>query len=276
MIYRQGYVPDDIVQQGRDVTVEQLASAETEFRTAMRGRTGFVEWREAAQYVDLPGWLATESRAADVLLTSSEATAITGVPRSVEIGALVFEIGGPVLLVPSGASSLLLQHALIAWVDTPQTRRAVKNALPMLKKATRISVVEIAGKDNLLTASMHVRDVVSWLSRHGIEAKGLRNSLPDTTRRRCWLRSKMKARTSWLRERTVTAGCASGCWAGSRVMFSLATFGVRWCRIDGDSSYCRVERLGCHASAVTCDDTPAATNRPQTPYGKPSWTIVPA
>ena len=49
------------------------------------------------------------------------------------------QAGRPVLIVPTGASALTLDHALIGWKD-------------------------------LSAASKHVADVVAWLGRHAIKA----------------------------------------------------------------------------------------------------------
>jgi nucleotide-binding universal stress UspA family protein len=64
-----------------------------------------------------------------------------------------------------------LRSVLIAWKDTAEARRAVADALPILRKATEVTVVEIVEEQaDRAVAVSRVRDVVAWLSRHGINA----------------------------------------------------------------------------------------------------------
>ena len=172
LVYGDGYVSGDIYQQDRDEIVKELAAAEAEFRTALEGRVAFIEWRSAQTYADLADYMANEARGADLVLTGVATGDFLDGSRAVNTGELVMQAGRPVLIVPTGASALTLDHALIGWKDTRETRRAVSDALPLLKHATRASIVEIAAEDDLLAARKRVADVVTWLGRHSIRAEG--------------------------------------------------------------------------------------------------------
>jgi hypothetical protein len=64
-----------------------------------------------------------------------------------------------------------LRSVLIAWKDTSEARRAVADALPLLRKATDVRVVEIVEEQaNRPAALSRVKDVAAWLSRHGVSA----------------------------------------------------------------------------------------------------------
>jgi hypothetical protein len=56
---------------------------------------------------------------------------------------LVMQTGRPLLVVPDNCSWLDLRSILIAWKDTPEARRAIADALPMLRQVKDINVVEI-------------------------------------------------------------------------------------------------------------------------------------
>jgi nucleotide-binding universal stress UspA family protein len=172
LVYGEGYVSGDLYQQDRDEIIRELIAAEAEFRAALQGRVAFVEWRSAQTYVDLADHIANEARCADLVLTGVASGDFFDGSRAVNTGQLVMQAGRPVLLVPTGASSLKLDHALIAWKDTRETRRAVSDALPLLKHATRVSIVELAREDDLPAAAKHVAQVVAWLGRHAIAAEG--------------------------------------------------------------------------------------------------------
>jgi nucleotide-binding universal stress UspA family protein len=84
---------------------------------------------------------------------------------------LVTLTGRPLLVVPDTSSWLDLRSVLIAWKDTPECRRAVADALPILRAAKDVMVAEVveaaADRSAALAA---VKDVVAWLSRHGVVA----------------------------------------------------------------------------------------------------------
>jgi nucleotide-binding universal stress UspA family protein len=90
--------------------------------------------------------------------------------RHVGIGDLVMQAGRPCLIVPAETENLRSEHVLVGWKDTGETRRAVSDALPLLKQARQVTIVEIAAEQDLAEAYTRVRDVASWLKRHGIEA----------------------------------------------------------------------------------------------------------
>ena len=172
MVYGDGYVSGDLYQEDRDEIVKELGVAETEFRAALQGRVAFVEWRSAQVYAYLADYIANEARCADLVLTGVASGDFLDASRAVDTGELIMQAGRPVLIVPTGASSLTLDHALIGWKDTREARRAVADSLPLLKHATRVSIVELAREEDLTAARRHVDDVVAWLGRHAIRAEG--------------------------------------------------------------------------------------------------------
>ena len=89
----------------------------------------------------------------------------------VDIGDLVMQLGRPALIVPAVAGKVSLERVLIGWKDTRESRRAVLDALPLLKKADHVVVCEIAPEEGMAAARAHVGDVVSWLKRDGIKAE---------------------------------------------------------------------------------------------------------
>jgi nucleotide-binding universal stress UspA family protein len=82
------------------------------------------------------------------------------------------QVGRPVLVVPTGAKVIALDCVLVAWKDTRETRRAILDALPLLKKAAHVTLAEIAVEDRLALARKHLEEVVVWLGRHGVKAEG--------------------------------------------------------------------------------------------------------
>ncbi len=91
--------------------------------------------------------------------------------RRVNIADLVMQAGRPVLIVPQNCTGLKLDHVMVGWKGSRESRRAVADALPLLKLARRVSVVEIAPEHDLPHVRKHIVDVAAWLERHGIAAQ---------------------------------------------------------------------------------------------------------
>jgi nucleotide-binding universal stress UspA family protein len=74
-------------------------------------------------------------------------------------------------VVPGACNWLDLRSVLIAWKDTVEARRAVSDALPLLRKSTEVKVVEIVenGVDREAALS-RIADVAAWLARHDVRA----------------------------------------------------------------------------------------------------------
>ena len=60
------------------------------------------------------------------------------------------------------------EHVVIGWRDSREARRAVRDALPFLHEATRVTVVEICESGEEAAAQEHIDDVARYLSRHRI------------------------------------------------------------------------------------------------------------
>ena len=85
--------------------------------------------------------------------------------------------GRPILIVPPGASGLKLTRSLVCWKDSREARRAVADALPILKASKGVDVVELAREHEMEAARRRVADVGEWLARHGVEANCLASPL---------------------------------------------------------------------------------------------------
>ena len=87
-----------------------------------------------------------------------------------EIGDLLKVIGRPVLAAPVEATGLGFDQALVSWKETRETRRAVADALPLLKATKRVDVIEIVEASAIEESRRRLGDVGDWLARHGVEA----------------------------------------------------------------------------------------------------------
>ena len=146
-----------------------LADLEAEFRAATRTRGGRAEWRSA---LDFPTrFVLAQARCADIVVSGGRSPAFSDAFSLASPKDLVMQAGRPLLAVPDRINWLDLRSVLVAWKDTPEARRAVADALPMLRKAKDVAIVEIPEEDDDRAAVMaRVSDVAAWLARHGVTA----------------------------------------------------------------------------------------------------------
>ena len=146
-----------------------LRRAEEKFRAIAGTVHQGTQWRAAVQFPVTE--IANESRAADLVITGHSnhggaASYTVGAP-----GPLIMETGRPVLAVPPDANKLTVANVVVAWKDTREARRAVSDALPFLKAARKVLLVEITDSTSSIPAARgHVSEVSDHLRRHGIEA----------------------------------------------------------------------------------------------------------
>jgi len=146
-------------------TSAKLASKGKWFRSIVGADHRKLEWRPVLDYPAEA--LAREARSADLVVLGR--TAGPGdAYSSLDPGGTILRIGRPTLVVPEGVSSLLAEHVVIGWKDTREARRAVQDALPFLREATRVTIVEICGPGEEKTALGHIDDVARYLTRHRI------------------------------------------------------------------------------------------------------------
>ena len=90
------------------------------------------------------------------------------------LDAALFETGRPVLLAPAAGGTEPLRHVMIAWNGSIEATRAVAGALPLLRRAERVTVLMTVGladqafTNDPVAADLDLADTLSW---HGIEAR---------------------------------------------------------------------------------------------------------
>ena len=176
LYFTSGEQAQELVDQGRTAIKTRAAELEREFRAAMKNRGADLEWRYAE---DFPSrYMAEQARACDIFVVGEAGrSAVPDAFAEINPSDLVMQAGRPLLVVPDNCGWLDLRHVLVAWKDTAEARRAAMDALPILRKAIDVTVVEIVEEpSNPAGALSRVRDVVAWLSRHGVRASEL---VPD-------------------------------------------------------------------------------------------------
>jgi nucleotide-binding universal stress UspA family protein len=156
---------------------ERLAVLEAEFRSALSIVTN-LQWRAQMTAGPTSHYLAAEARAADLLVANCESDDRKGSKSSeIDVSDLVMRGGRPILLAPPGVRGLGLTRTLVCWKDSRESRRAVADALPILKASRAVDVVELVSEQEIEAARARLADVGDWLHRHGVEANCLATPL---------------------------------------------------------------------------------------------------
>jgi nucleotide-binding universal stress UspA family protein len=164
-------IPAEVIEEDRKQLEEAMREAHERFRLATQPLGIGTEWRQ--ELANPLIYVARTARAADLVIagTEREATAMDNA-RMLNASDLLMEVCRPTLLVPPEAAHLDASRILVAWKDTRESRRAIWDALPLLKRAGRVVVAEIDEADDAHAAEARVTDVVAWLGYHGVEAAG--------------------------------------------------------------------------------------------------------
>lgn len=158
----------EVWQQMRDDDEERFRDRRREFEAVVAGavETG---WRAAPERPTYA--LVQAARIADIVVTQATGgAAAKNTARRVDTGSAVLQLGRPLLVVGSDTAHRMGRKIVIAWKDTREARRAVSDAMPMLRAADDVIVATVAPAiDQWARESM--ADMVSFLARHGVTAR---------------------------------------------------------------------------------------------------------
>ena len=124
-----------------------------------------VEWRSSLDFA--AEFLAREARAADLIMVGPRHPA-GNLHDFVDPGVILLRAGRPVLMVPDMVAPLQLHRAVVAWKDTRECRRAVRDALPLLQQAKEVLLLGIGEDETEAPARKILADVTDYLVRHGV------------------------------------------------------------------------------------------------------------
>jgi nucleotide-binding universal stress UspA family protein len=172
LYFTSGEQAQNLIDQGQASIKKRMSELEVQFRAATKNRAKDVEWRCA---IDFPArYILQEARCADIIVSGGQSNALSDPFAVASPKDLVMQAGRPMFIAPDNGSWLDLRSVLVAWKDTPEARRAIAYSLPMLRKAKDVTVAEIVEADDSRSAAVsRVRDVMAWLSRHGVSASEL-------------------------------------------------------------------------------------------------------
>ena len=159
---------------------ERAGALEAEFRSAL-SMVEDLQWRSQMTAGPPSQHLASEAGGVDLIVAAAEPGERIFPPApEIDVNDLLMRAGRPVLIASTGAAGLKLRRALVCWKDSREARRAVADALPILKSCKRVDVVELVEGRETETARRRLADVGDWLARHGVETNCLASPIKGT------------------------------------------------------------------------------------------------
>jgi nucleotide-binding universal stress UspA family protein len=144
----------------------RLAECEKRFRALVSHKEASrVAWRSSLE--NPTEFLVRQARAADLLVIGRD-RASGGEEDSVDPATVLLKAGRPVLTVPPSVASLSVRRVVVGWKDTREARRAVRDAIPLLTRASEVVVAEIYEDNDQSDAHRNIEDVADYLSRHRV------------------------------------------------------------------------------------------------------------
>lgn len=166
----EGCTNGPLVEDELDELRREMALAEQAFYSALGERAECVEWRANSRAASVAGFVAEVARGADLILTDAAPGGPLDTQRQLQVSELLMRAGRPVLIAPASAGPLLFMHALLAWDDSRECRRAAVDALPLLRDAARVSIVQVADDNDHGAVLQQLESVAAWLRSHDVGA----------------------------------------------------------------------------------------------------------
>jgi len=149
-----------------DVLAGQANTALARFE-ALAGAVSGLSFERRLVDDDAAGGLALQARYADLVVLSQFDAGDPVARIDPDLQAYVMlNSAGPVLMVPTiGAAADAGSHVLVAWDESLQARRAVANAVPLLRRA---ATVTLAVFHPAVAGRLAGADIALYLARHGV------------------------------------------------------------------------------------------------------------
>ncbi len=163
--------PGELLVEWQEILQLQARKAADAFEAAAR-QAGFVRVEtRVAEGSDIPA-ITQAARYADLVVIGQVDPAESGAGQEeLSAGEVVLGCARPVLVVPYiGAPAGFGKNVLIAWNGSREASRAVTDALPLLKKAQRVTVMAVNPQiDERGHGELPGADLAAFLAQHDVK-----------------------------------------------------------------------------------------------------------
>jgi nucleotide-binding universal stress UspA family protein len=162
-----GYVPGEVIADLEQDAVSRLESAQHTCHALAREAGCEVIW---SSELDIPrDALLLHARSADLIVASRPvdggAEGLVVRPADLVLGA-----GLPVLLKSDRLATISAEQVVVGWKNTRESRRAVTEAMPFLRRAKGVTLAQAASEAEVETAQADLDAAAGRLLRQGVAA----------------------------------------------------------------------------------------------------------
>ncbi|MND51924.1 Universal stress protein family protein [compost metagenome] len=167
--YGAGILMGEVLTAQHERAESALKGAEQRFRDLATRAGVSCEWR--ADVGDPTSLLVKHARAADVLIVGRDSANASGWRAPIP-SDLAMRAGRSILIMPPNpARPVAGAPVLLAWTDSRESRLAAVAAIPLLREAESVRVLELCDPEDVDGARLRTADVAAWLRRHGVNAE---------------------------------------------------------------------------------------------------------
>lgn len=154
--------------QNRKLTAAASERAESLKATAQAAGVDADTSTLSATYPDIRTALVTKARRYDLVVADAAPDA-SSMNRELLVD-VIFHSARPIVIVPKSVNAPHLDHIVVGWDGTAPAARALADAMPLLRAARSVDVVNVLG-DKELSEDAKAASLVPHLIRHGIAAQ---------------------------------------------------------------------------------------------------------
>jgi len=174
-----GYIPADVIEiQERDNAAAAKAALDRFNAASQRAGISAEPLTMSASLAGVAEQFSRVARRFDLSIIG-QAEPETSAVEEVIAEAALFESGRPVIVVPYiQKEPLKLDQVMLCWDGSRSAARAIGDAVPLLKRSTRVEIVIVAnerGKQDEIAGA----DMGAHLARHGLNVEVRRTVLGD-------------------------------------------------------------------------------------------------
>ncbi len=162
------YIPDNVMQQIKEKARESANTIKESFsKTMSQGDTNWqFVMQECQSSSDFTPYMEFALHS-DVVVASQP---LVGGEESELLRALLVKAGTPLIIVPNKPDKNTFgERVMVAWNATPESARAVRDAMPLLCNADEVQVVSVGHQEHNLTGGRSV-NLDSYLEHHNVTA----------------------------------------------------------------------------------------------------------
>jgi len=168
---RSAEIAEMLAQRARDAEDKVKASRQMLLdRLAQQGLSGECRVVEG----EVEELASVHGRYADLLIVSqADVNAPNSSAAMDDIQSVIFASGRPLLLVPyAGKVRTLGKNIFVAWNASREATRAVTDALPLLQRAEKVTVMVVRPRaDSRAHGDVPGADIAAYLARHGVKVE---------------------------------------------------------------------------------------------------------